>query len=268
MKNTFCYVVLFLLGLTMMASCGEKPEHQATENVEQKQTMETVEEKQEDFRLPAFSIDGDNFDTVRYKDFVFISQPIPEMVKARMQGKSMPDNATIGFDELRYLTLYHYDYEGNIQKGEMVCHQAIAHDLLCIFRALFRPTTLPASITVQWSAAKGFRNTPWVWPLMSTLCRILALNMVACILRQRKITLIGRRTFPTRLTGTTIARKSSPPTVSHGVAVGLARRITSILRRGEINTQKGTPKRTPLLLLQRQHVLCNYLIYLFFLLFL
>ena len=137
MKNTFCYVVLFLLGLTMMASCGEKPEHQATENVEQKQTMETVEEKQEDFRLPAFSIDGDNFDTVRYKDYVFVSQPIPEAVKARMQGKSMPDNATIGFDELRYLTLYHYDYEGNIKQGEMVCNQVISHDLLCIFRALF-----------------------------------------------------------------------------------------------------------------------------------
>ena len=137
MKNTFCYVVLFLLGLTMMASCGEKSEHQATENVEQKQTTETVEEKQEDFRLPAFSIDGDNFDTVRYKDYVFISQPIPDVVKARMQGKSMPDNATIGFDELRYLTLYHYDYEDNIKQGEMVCNQAIAHDLLCIFRALF-----------------------------------------------------------------------------------------------------------------------------------
>ncbi len=137
MKNTFCYVVLFLLGLTMMASCGEKSEHQAIENVEQKQTTETVEEKQEDFRLPAFSIDGDSFGTVRYEDYVFVSQSIPEAVKARMQGKSMPDNATIGFDELRYLTLYHYDYEGNIQKGEMVCNQAIAHDLLSIFKTLF-----------------------------------------------------------------------------------------------------------------------------------
>ena len=137
MKNTFCYVVLFLLGLTMMASCGEKSEHQATENVEQKQTTETVEEKQEDFRLPAFSIDGDSFDTVRYEDYVFVSQSIPEAVKARMQGKSMPDNATIGFDELRYLTLYHFDYEGKIKQGEMVCNQAIAHDLLSIFKTLF-----------------------------------------------------------------------------------------------------------------------------------
>lgn len=137
MKNTCCYVVLFLLGLTLMASCVEKAEHKTTEKVEQKQTTEAVEEKQEDFRLLAFSIDGDGIDTVRYKDYIFVSQPIPEAVKVRMQGKSMPDNATISYDELRYLTLYHFDYEGNIQQGEMVCNQSIAHDLLCIFRALF-----------------------------------------------------------------------------------------------------------------------------------
>ena len=139
MKNTFCYVMLFLLSLTMMVSCGEMTEHKAVETQEQQvqQTMVTVEEQQEDDLLPAFSMDGDDIDTVRYKAYVFVSQPIPEAVKARMQGKSMPDNATIGYDVLRYLILYHYDYEGNIQRGEMVCNQAIAQDLLCIFKALF-----------------------------------------------------------------------------------------------------------------------------------
>ena len=38
---------------------------------------------------------------------------------------------------MRYLTLYHYYYEGNIRQGEMVCNQAIAHDLLSVFKALF-----------------------------------------------------------------------------------------------------------------------------------
>lgn len=54
-----------------------------------------------------------------------------------MNGCSMPANATIGFDQLRYLTLPYYDFDGNIQTGEMVCNKDIAHDLLCIFRALF-----------------------------------------------------------------------------------------------------------------------------------
>ena len=76
-------------------------------------------------------------DTLRYKSYLFASQPVPKTVQVRMQGKSMPDHATIGFDDLRYLTVYHYDYEGRVKKGELVCNQAIAHDLLCIFRALF-----------------------------------------------------------------------------------------------------------------------------------
>ena len=129
--------MLFLLGLTMMVSCGEKSEHKATENIIQKQTTETVEIKPEDTLSFVFVLEGDDIDTVKYKDYVFVSQPISDVVKTRMQGKSMPDNAPIGYDELRYLTLYHYDYDGNIKQGEMVCNQAIAHDLLCIFKALF-----------------------------------------------------------------------------------------------------------------------------------
>lgn len=76
-------------------------------------------------------------DMLRYEGFLFVSQPVPDAIKTKMQGKSMSDNATIGFDELRYLTVFHYDYEGNIKKGELVCNKAIANDLLFIFRALF-----------------------------------------------------------------------------------------------------------------------------------
>ena len=69
MKNTICYIVLFLLGLTMITSCGEKSEHKATENIIQKPTTEAVEEKQEDTVSLAFIVVGDDIDTVRHKDF-------------------------------------------------------------------------------------------------------------------------------------------------------------------------------------------------------
>lgn len=55
-----------------------------------------------------------------------------------MAGKSLPANASVHVEDLRYLTLYHYDFDGNIQKGEMVCNKAIAHDLLVIFSKLFK----------------------------------------------------------------------------------------------------------------------------------
>lgn len=76
-------------------------------------------------------------DTLWYQGHVFASYPIPEPVKARMQGKSMKDNARIGYDQLRYLTLPYYDFDGNVKYGEMVCNKAISYDLLCIFKTLF-----------------------------------------------------------------------------------------------------------------------------------
>ena len=74
-------------------------------------------------------------DMLRYKDFLFLSRPVPESVKTKMLNKSIPNYATVDFEELRYLTVFYYDYEGDIKKGELVCNKAIAHDLLCIFRA-------------------------------------------------------------------------------------------------------------------------------------
>lgn len=86
--------------------------------------------------IPQFVVAQTN-DTLRYKGFLFTSRPVPEAVKTRMQGKSMPKTATVSYDELRYLTVFHYDYDGHIRKGELVCNKAIAKDLLFIFRALF-----------------------------------------------------------------------------------------------------------------------------------
>ena len=68
----------------------------------------------------------------------FIAQPVPEHVQSRMIGKSLPKGAVTRIEDLRYLTLPYYDFEGQIQIGEMVCHKRIAHDLLVIFSTLFR----------------------------------------------------------------------------------------------------------------------------------
>ena len=76
-------------------------------------------------------------DTLVFHRQLFISGPVPEQVQQRMIGKSMPANIPISFNELRYLQLPYYDFEGNIQIGEMVCNKAIADDLIDIFRILF-----------------------------------------------------------------------------------------------------------------------------------
>ena len=76
-------------------------------------------------------------DTLVCHGHLFISGAVPEQVQQRMIGNSMPKSIPISFNELRYLTLPYYDFDGNIQIGEMVCNKVIAHDLLVVFRILF-----------------------------------------------------------------------------------------------------------------------------------
>ena len=125
------HIILILLALFIMAACHDN-RHDKTEGRTNTKAPRTVSVEK---ATPPDISHAD--DTLCYKGYVFFSQPVPEAVKTRMQGKSLPEAARIGFDELRYLTLYHYDFDGRIQQGEMVCNKAIAHDLLCIFRTLF-----------------------------------------------------------------------------------------------------------------------------------
>ena len=129
--RTRLHIILLLLGLFIMAACHDN-RHDKTEERSNTQVPRTT--PVEKVTPPDISRADD---TLCYQGYVFFSQPVPEVVKTRMQGKSLPETARIGFDELRYLTLYHYDFDGRIQQGEMVCNKAIAHDLLCIFRTLF-----------------------------------------------------------------------------------------------------------------------------------
>ena len=68
---------------------------------------------------------------------VFTSEPIPAAVEARMRGVSYPDDAEVKLSDLRFLRLSYVDFEGVDQIGELVCNQAIADDLLAIFKALY-----------------------------------------------------------------------------------------------------------------------------------
>jgi hypothetical protein len=54
-----------------------------------------------------------------------------------MLGKSFPEGCTVRRADLRYLTVRHYDAEGQVHTGHLVCNQLIADDLVDIFRRLY-----------------------------------------------------------------------------------------------------------------------------------
>ena len=71
-------------------------------------------------------------------DTVFTAAAIPPEVEHRIRGVSYPDGIGIALDELRYLRLSYWDFDGVTQTGEMICNEQIADDLIEIFRELYR----------------------------------------------------------------------------------------------------------------------------------
>lgn len=67
----------------------------------------------------------------------FTVSEIDDRTFERMRGRSYKAECTVARSELRYITLLHYDLEGRIRLGELVCNKAIAADLVEIFRTLY-----------------------------------------------------------------------------------------------------------------------------------
>lgn len=73
-------------------------------------------------------------------ELYFSSREIQEgdAVYQRINGKSYQKNDNISLSSLCYLTMLHYDFEGQIRVGEMIVNKAIREDVLEIFTELFR----------------------------------------------------------------------------------------------------------------------------------
>jgi len=70
-------------------------------------------------------------------DKCFAIEKISDKVFKRMWRKSYKANCTTPRSSLRYLKVLHYNANGDILIGEMVCNKAVSDDLLAIFKALF-----------------------------------------------------------------------------------------------------------------------------------
>ena len=60
-----------------------------------------------------------------------------DSVYNRIYGKSYYENKNIGLQDLRYLKMLHYNFNHEIQVGEMIVNAAISRDVLSVFQELF-----------------------------------------------------------------------------------------------------------------------------------
>ena len=143
--------ILILSGIVFIASaCGAAstvPEASAERNeVSDSQGAEVPEPEPEVETAKLEDLDGLEAGTVldaaqldlpaRYFTGTAIAEGDP--VYERINGRSYRDNPHIGLEELRYLKMLHYNFDGQIQVGEMIVNESIQEDVLEIFQALFR----------------------------------------------------------------------------------------------------------------------------------
>ena len=70
----------------------------------------------------------------------FYYAPLTDAQKEYITGCSYPDTTeklAISYDDLVYLNVLHYDFEGNLAIGELICNVYIAEDLKEIFYELY-----------------------------------------------------------------------------------------------------------------------------------
>lgn len=71
------------------------------------------------------------------KDRCFQILEINDSIFKRIDGVSFKNNGIVKIQDLRYLRLIHYDLNGNIRLGELICNAKIAEDLRDIFKVFF-----------------------------------------------------------------------------------------------------------------------------------
>ena len=105
---------------------------------------------------PFIPVEEESAESTHYMDGFFY-QPLSDVVTARITGLSYPvcesiaptlsidvvnviadtDKPAVSYEDLCYMNVRYYDFEGEIQTGELICNKGIAQDLVEIFYELY-----------------------------------------------------------------------------------------------------------------------------------
>ncbi len=92
--------------------------------------------------LTGLSLNGDLLADARITwEDGFYYEPLSDGLAEYITGVSYPanlENPAITLDELSYVHVLYWDFDGNSAEGELICNQAIAQDLVEIFHELYK----------------------------------------------------------------------------------------------------------------------------------
>lgn len=114
----------------------ETDQNMSTEN------LQNLTGNAESAPLTGYSLNGELMADARITwENGFYYEPLSEALVEYITGVSYPeslDTPAITTDELTYVHVLYYDFEGNPAEGELICNQAIAQDLVEIFCELYK----------------------------------------------------------------------------------------------------------------------------------
>lgn len=67
----------------------------------------------------------------------FFFETISPEIEQRISGKSYPKGCTYPLENLRYVKVKYYDFDGRVQSGELIVNTLIAQDIVEIFKELY-----------------------------------------------------------------------------------------------------------------------------------
>lgn len=68
---------------------------------------------------------------------MFSVTELTKEIKDRITGISYADNCTVPYEELRYVQVLHWGFDGETHTGELIVGRAIAEDIIDIFKELY-----------------------------------------------------------------------------------------------------------------------------------
>ena len=104
---------------------------------------EPVEDTESTLTGAVLNGDSQEDQRITYKDS-FYYEPLSDSLKRYITGVSFPaasENSVslaISYEELRYVHILYYDFDGNPAEGELICNEYIAQDLVEIFYELYK----------------------------------------------------------------------------------------------------------------------------------
>lgn len=63
--------------------------------------------------------------------------PLSDRLKAYITGSSWQEDGPVALEELRHVTVLHYNFEGEVQAGELIVHKSLAAEVADIFLELY-----------------------------------------------------------------------------------------------------------------------------------